>query len=71
MSRKNLDQRAFPCPEDESWVRTHGMTLRHYFAAAALTGLLSVDTGVVTKADMVEAAYDYAELMLKEGDKRE
>jgi hypothetical protein len=41
-----------------------GMSLRDYFAAAALTGILAADQGGDRKSD-VEVAYYYADLMLR------
>ena len=47
-----------------------GMSLRDYFAAAALTGLVaSKDPGSIN--EITECAYDYADAMLAERDKRE
>ena len=60
---------------DATWVMTSGLSLRDYFAAAALQGLLASGTGVivaVTQArshdpdEVANAAYAYADAMLKE-----
>lgn len=45
-----------------------GMSLRDYFAAAALTGL--IDSHLRTVQDDVKLAYEYANYMLMERDKK-
>jgi hypothetical protein len=56
--------RAFPCGQAD------GMTLRDYFAAKALDGMLSsppvVDRFTVDKARWTSIAYEWADAMLKE-----
>ena len=47
----------------------YGMSLRDYFAAQALAGILANPAGVTdefTTKDIVSAAYRYADLMLAE-----
>ena len=48
-----------------------GMSLRDYFAAAALTGLLPSELPELgaKPADMVRRAYELADLMIAESDK--
>jgi hypothetical protein len=48
-----------------------GMTLRDYFAAKAMQGLLSARNPMLTKiADIVEGAYAMADAMLAERSKK-
>jgi len=65
---QEIPQYAFPLSEDASLrycEEFNGMTLRDYFAAAALQGVLS--SGKVINAEGVaETAYKYADEMLKE-----
>jgi len=42
-----------------------GMTLRDYFAAKAMQGLLACPLGDGTKQDFARLAYEYADAMLK------
>jgi hypothetical protein len=63
---------AFPCSEPNS--EQHGMSLRDYFAAAALTGLLADSRGASVSGEALavklgEAAYLAADAMLKERSK--
>ena len=69
MSKTDTGVPAFPLhPEirpslDTEWC---GMTLRDYFAAKAMLGLLAGFTEGVPPADVTaEAAYSYADAMLK------
>ena len=48
---------------------SEGMTLLDYFAAAALTGLLSDHEIVAKQHEWAEAAYKIADAMLKERNK--
>lgn len=73
---------AFPFTYDDAAdccaVVTPGMTVRDYFAAAALQGMLSSETivtatakaateaNVTFRAAIVEVAYEYADTMLQE-----
>jgi hypothetical protein len=58
---------AFPVPANEPiHSGTTGMTLRDYFAAKAMQGLLAADTGCAMPAETVaELAYDQADAMLE------
>lgn len=63
---------AFPVPLDKGW---SGMSLRDYFAAAALNGFLSINAkfpGILqpTEEDYSRAAYTVADAMLKEREKK-
>ena len=73
MSNTNTGGPAFPCPETERHYKDEGMTLRDYFAAKAMQGLLARES---TGAFNFEAcpndpwrvalwAYDVADQMLK------
>jgi hypothetical protein len=56
---------AFPIPDNERYGQTWGMSLRDYFAAQALTGLLHI--GAEPKASprvLAEYAYKFADAML-------
>lgn len=60
---------AFPIPEDASGYREYGMSLRDYFAAAALSGLMA-DPNVNNFRKILEIAprqcYEIADAMLAE-----
>lgn len=58
------DQNAFPVTYGNDGVE-HGMTLRDYFAAAALQGLI-VNNPDWTMRGYADAAYQHADAMLKE-----
>jgi hypothetical protein len=57
---------AFPQPEPyaDAYDYLRGMTLRDYFATAALTGLISQQDGYIWK-DLAPDAYRIADAMLK------
>lgn len=54
-----MSEPAFP----EGWVPRSGMTLRDYFAAAALTGLVE-QAGVLHDRELAKWAYEFADAML-------
>jgi hypothetical protein len=55
-----LDGQGMPCQ-----VAQDGMSLRDYFAAAALSGLVyHNDYGAVSNEDIAQGAYQYADSML-------
>jgi hypothetical protein len=59
------EKAAFPWPKDQSQhLFSLGMTLRDYFAAAALQGLIA-NGGCPTWDDDAKAAYAAADAMLK------
>jgi hypothetical protein len=61
---------AFPARHLHLASNEHGITLRDYFAAKAMQGLLSVRNPMLTKiADIAEGAYAMADVMLAERDK--
>lgn len=66
--RNNTGGPAFPCevvPQYDGMVH-EGMTLRDYFAAKAMQGLLAAWThGVPEASAIAPAAYQYADSMLK------
>lgn len=65
MSTRNDGGPAFPILYDDLCVT--GMTLRDYFAAAALQGLLADEiAGYSTFSDFAEGAYGFADAMLAE-----
>ena len=76
MSAPNDGGSAFPVPpstmitysdgDRELKIATPGMTLRDYFAAAALTGLLADSSGNASMIAYVDGAYKFADLMLAE-----
>lgn len=61
---------AFPVPETDQNYYQSGMTLRDYFAAAALTGLHAGCEGAFSAAHMAEMAYAQADAMITERYKR-
>lgn len=74
---KDYSQRAFPSHGSMGEVIEHGMSLRDYFAAAALTGILSNpafkenigDTDIARKDDISAGAFLMADAMLIEREK--
>jgi len=61
---------AFPTMDPNEHYRLMGMTLRDYFAAAALQGMLSDSNIGGSDSQFAESAYAYADAMLKaRGDK--
>jgi len=61
---------AFPCEaydlDRKAWVKEEGMTLRDYFAAKAMQGLIAADTVfTMSSAQIAEQAYDHADAMMK------
>jgi hypothetical protein len=65
---------AFPLPGELGLGLTpkemRGMTLRDYFAAKAMQGMLSASNPILTKiADIAEGAYAMADVMLAERSK--
>jgi len=66
MTTKNDGGPAFPVPH--SGTHSYGMTLRDYFAAAALKGLIaspSIDDAMST-IQICACAYEWADAMLAE-----
>ena len=80
MSTKNTGGAAFPIPKDRDISDSHknGMTLRDYFAAKALEGLIS-KMAFELHADhekakevhkcLAQSAYSYADAMIAEREK--
>ena len=54
-----MNEPAFP----NGWMPESGMTLRDYFAAAALTGLMEA-SGAMHDKEIAEWAYKFADAML-------
>ncbi len=75
MTHTNYRMAAFPCPEDESNLRTNGMTLRDYFAAKFMQGFVSSCATVEQKEELeatngiAMCAYDMADAMMREREK--
>jgi hypothetical protein len=67
---KMKNEPAFPVPNSANVNGQAGMTLRDYFAAAALPALIKIgfDDGIEAK-DIVADAYFYADKMLTEREK--
>jgi hypothetical protein len=68
------DEPAFPQPSastrDDGTHHMRGMTLRDYFAARALGGLITWEDGALRPAsDAALLAYDFADAMLAERNK--
>ena len=67
MSAANNGGLAFPCPESERHYREDGMSLRDYFAAKVVEGMLSsphlkLD---IAPEQLAATAFEYADAMLK------
>jgi len=73
---------AFPAPYGVGHVTTEGMTLRDYFAAAAMQGIYACPVQLyradgtpmpdpLTTADIAKMAYEEADAMIAERDKDE
>ena len=63
---------AFPCSESVVETGVYGMTLRDYFAAAALQGMMSrdhFDPGQASPSQRAHLAYIEADAMLAERSK--
>lgn len=61
---------AFPVPYGPDRPVDQGMTLRDYFAAAALPGVIRANVGEdVSMMDNVQTAFMYADAMLEERDR--
>ena len=57
---------AFPCHGSMGEVTNDGMTLRDYFAAKAMTGLLTAEiVGEYSNEHVAEIAYRIADAMMK------
>lgn len=73
MNEPNSNPPAFPCTGNPNWDHDQGMTLRDYFAAAALQGMLAgmgFDAPLKYEASpappYVNVAYEFADAMLAE-----
>jgi hypothetical protein len=66
-----MNESAFPWVEPATTYKTtlvnHGMTLRDYFAAKAMQGMLAGQGNMlaVTKEYLAETSYEYADAMMK------
>lgn len=60
---------AFPMQDRDTYYGGSGMSLRDFFAAAALTGLHAGSEGPYFAADMAKQAYEQADHMLRERNK--
>jgi len=70
MSNINTGGPAFPTEyrDDARLPCSEGMTLRDYFAAKAMQGLLACALGDGTTESYAKGAYEYADAMLKARD---
>ena len=68
MTDKNTGGSAFPIQDAYLVSTKQGMTLRDYFAAKAMQGLLADSTNDMYIDDLVKLAYKYSDLMLKARD---
>jgi len=60
------DIQAFPLQATEDYTGQDGMTLRDYFAAKAMQGMLSENSGIRYPTDeLVDFAYKVADEMMK------
>ena len=60
-----MNQPAFPCVDHHGYKLT-GMTLRDYFAAKAMTGLLTAElVGEYSNEHVAEISYRIADAMMK------
>ena len=63
---------AFPAPAGVSHITDQGMTLRDYFAAKAMTGLLTAElVGEYSNEHVAEISYRIADAMMKARSKDE
>lgn len=71
MSKKEKGGAAFPQSGFDRWAPEVGMTLRDYFAAKAMQGIVSTvpHHSRVDPSDVAEEAYQFADAMLAERDK--
>ena len=61
-------------PSGDGYQRALGMTLRDYFAAAALQGILmnyTIEKFGISEEAVTRSAYDYADAMLAQRTKKE
>jgi hypothetical protein len=65
MSTKDTGGAAFPIVVGDGDQMTEGMTLRDYFAAKAVQGLLSDSNIAASTKEFAERAYEVADAMLK------
>ena len=70
MNQTNPNDAAFPTETGRGW--HHGMTLRDYFAAKALQGMVSVvqiqdglGRKTITMENVANASYEWADAMLQ------
>jgi len=70
MSNTNTGGAAFPFltynTGDNLWYQQEGMTLRDYFAAKAMQGIISTNTSFLHNPEQLAAkAFEFADAMLK------
>ena len=68
MNKTNTGGPAFPVPDIDGSAVCEGMTLRDYFAAKAMQGILSATltpNTIWSQDDAAETAYNVADAMLK------
>lgn len=64
MSERHNGGPAFPIT-NHKWLSSEGMTLRDYFAAKAMQGMLAEPNADYYHADLAKGAYEIADAMLK------
>ena len=60
-----MTEPAFPANHFDLAENEHGMTLRDYFAAKAMQGLLSDGVGSLSDEELADWAYKLADAMMK------
>ena len=65
-----MNESAFPSGDHRGYEPESGMTLRDYFAAAALTGLME-QSGVLHDKEIAKWAYQFADAMLRARESQE
>lgn len=67
MSKSEYSEPAFPVL-DLAKTQCHGMTLRDYFAAKAMQGIIACPSSSGSFMDLADEAYEYADAMLRARD---
>lgn len=67
MSEIDSGGKAYPSHGTMGEVTHEGMTLRQWFAAMALQGLLANPSTILKQADIPELSFEYADAMIRAG----
>jgi hypothetical protein len=67
MSEIDSGGKAYPSHGTMGEVTHEGMTLRQWFAAMALQGLLANPSTILKQADIPELSFEYADSMIRAG----